>query len=173
MERVWPAGAQSRTRFRTEIKHASRPLFSRSRRKLCPAATRRYSRRVRITSVIVNTRAKLHGPPSVRSLSLSLSKSAALFSKGKFIPPPWFASQPPPYSSERFPLYAKTCVPRAFCVDAVAMRCNVAREISRVSSRHFLRRQVNAKPFPRDYYMANFNASACILRFSIMNKKRE
>lgn len=129
MERVWPAGAQSRTRFRTEIKHASRPLFSYPRRKLCPAAARRYSRRVRITIVIVNTRAKLHGPlRCVRSLSLS--RSAALFSKGKFIPPPRFASQPPPCSSERFPLYAKTHVPRAFCVDAMAMRCNVAREIS-------------------------------------------
>lgn len=89
MERVWPAGAQSRTRFRTEIKHASRrprPLFSRPRRKLYPAAERRYSRCVRITNVIVNTRAKLHDPPPMYALPPSLEVGSP-FSKGKFIPP--------------------------------------------------------------------------------------
>lgn len=134
MEHVWPAPsgepAQSRTRFRPEIKHASGPFPPRVLGKLSRDG-RWYLRRVRITSVIVNTRVRLHDPGwrwwwCTRSL-----EGRQPFSKEqKFIPPPrdTFRSG---CSPERFPFTltrkrAPLLVPlRVLCVDAVAI-CDIA-----------------------------------------------
>lgn len=76
-------------------------------------------------------------------------------------------------SPERFlfTLTRKRAPRSSFLVYFVSMpwQCDITLQ-NRFPAGHFLRRHVDAKPFPRDYCVADFNASTCILRFAFGNE---
>lgn len=105
-----------------------------------------------------------------RSLVRFLSRGRQPFSKGqKFIPLPRYASQR--LFPGAVPLYVNAKTRSSFLVYFVSMpwQCDITLR-NRFPAGHFLRRHVDAKPFPRDYCVADFNVSTCILRFAFGNE---
>lgn len=112
-----------------------------------------------------------------RSFALSLGEGGRgrrqPFSKGqKFIPSQRYASQR--LFPGAVPLYVNAKTRSSFLVYFVSMpwQCDITLR-NRFPAGHFLRRHVDAKPFSRDYCVADFNASTCILRFAFENDVRK